>query len=279
MSERPGSDPNDWLRYAKLNKQQQRFLRRQKRPDGAPFPLAIVLIGAGVLLFLGNLGVLPVRDIWVYWPVFPIAAGLGRISSARNTGAILSGVLALIFGAYFLLSNLGWLNLRFSDGSGPIAFLLIASGLITLVKMLDFSRAPQPDTSPPNTSQPFTAPSFTMQGDQRNAVNDFVLLGALKRRLETLTFNGGQMICVLGNIEIDLRRAVIAPDTRTAVLNTTAVFGAIKLRVPQHWRIHVSGISILGNFEDKTIPPSLALDASTLVITGLSLFSSVEIED
>ncbi len=279
MSERPGSDPNDWLSYTKLNKQQRRCLRRQKRPDGAPFPLAIVLIGAGVLLFLGNLGVLPVRDIWSYWPLFLIAIGIGNIASARHTGAILSGLFILLFGAYFLLSNLGWVHLRFGDGSGPVAFLLIASGLITLFKMLEFPRTPRPDTPPLDASAQFSPPSFTMQGDQRNAVNDFVLLGALKRRLETLTFNGGQMICVLGNIEMDLRRAVMAADTRTAVLNTTAVFGAIKLRVPQHWRIHVSGISILGNFEDKTIPPSLALDASTLVITGLSLFSSVEIED
>ena len=78
---------------------------------------------------------------------------------------------------------------------------------------------------------------------------------------------------------MDLRPALIAPPATSAVLNVTAVFGAIKIRAPQNWRVHISGAGILGNFEDKTIPPNTGPDAPVLVITGVAVFSSVEIED
>ena len=41
----------------------------------------------------------------------------------------------------------------------------------------------------------------------------------------------------------------------------------------------MSGAGILGNFEDKTIPPNTGQDTPTLIITGFSIFGAVEIED
>jgi len=69
------------------------------------------------------------------------------------------------------------------------------------------------------------------------------------------------------------------PRARSVIINVMTVFGETKLRVPENWRVIVSGSGILGNFEDKTIPPNTGPDAPTLIIAGFAIFGSVQIED
>ncbi len=268
VSEHPG-DPKDWLRYTQLTEEQRQMkLRRGGRCRVA---FSGILIAIGVLLFLSNLGIIPIRNIWNFWPVIPIAIGLGSLVSAQNTADRLWGFLLMGFGAVFLLLNLGFIRLHTHDGSLFVSVVLIAVGFAALSgvsgpphrRWIGGPRFPRPRVRP----------------DFESAVNDFVVFGALKRKLESNDFRGGDLIAIFGNIEMDLRRALITPVVRSAVINVVAVFGATKVRVPQSWRVAVSGAGILGNFEDKTIPPNTGPDAPTLVITGFSIFGSVEIED
>ncbi len=233
--------------------------------------LSGILIAIGVLLFLSNLGIIPIRNMWDYWPAIPIAIGLGSLLTARNTGGRLWGFLLIGFGAVFLLLNLGLIRLQTHDGSLFLSVILIAAGFAALSGV----------SGPPHRRW-LGGPHFPrprVRPDYDSNVNDFVVFGALKRKLESNDFRGGDLIAIFGNIEIDLRRALITAAIRSAVINVVAVFGATKIRVPQNWRVAVSGAGILGNFEDKTIPPNTGPDAPTLIITGYSIFGSVEIED
>ncbi|HEX4167897.1 MAG TPA: LiaF domain-containing protein [Bryobacteraceae bacterium] len=280
MSER-GQKPGDWdwERYAASS--------GGKRPDKGnrsgvpPFWMAATLIGLGVLLFLGNLGLLPLHDVWIFWPIFPLAAGIGQVIRPRNAAASVWGIFLIIVGVSFLLSNFGLVHIRLNDDRLVLPLLMILFGFLALMKILGGSqgkvqRPPFMPFVPPNLSE---ACKTRANIDYENSLHDFVLLGGLKRKLESPTFAGGELTSVFGSIEIDLRRAFISSPTNSVVLNTTALFGSIKVRVPQEWRVHVSGVSILGNFEDKTIPPNIGPSAAVLVITGVSIFSSVEIED
>jgi len=269
VSDQPGSQ-NDWIRYAHLSDEQRLLVRR--RSNAARIVVSVILIGAGVLLFLSNLGILPVRHVWILWPALPIGIGVAHMVNARNSGSRVWGLFLILFGSLFLFLNLGWIHIRSHDGSWPFSLLLIGAGCAALFNAI------APTRSAGVTPRAFAgAPSRAASFE--NAVNDFVLFGGLKRKLETYNFQGGDLTTIFGNIEVDLRPALITPEDRSAVLNVTAVFGAAKIRVPQSWRVSVSGAGILGNFEDKTIPPNTGPDAPTLIITGLSLFSSVEIED
>ncbi len=67
--------------------------------------------------------------------------------------------------------------------------------------------------------------------------------------------------------------------TRSVGVDVNALFGAVKIRIPETWRVNLNGSSILGVFEDKTVPPNTGPDAPVLVITGYSAFSAVEIEN
>ncbi len=78
---------------------------------------------------------------------------------------------------------------------------------------------------------------------------------------------------------MDLRRAVISNPERSATVEVRATFGAVKIRIPETWRVSMAAAGIFGNLEDKTVPPTTATETPWLVITGYSVFSSVEIEN
>jgi Domain of unknown function (DUF5668)/Cell wall-active antibiotics response 4TMS YvqF len=269
VSEHPGN-PKDWMHYAHLTEEQQRLMKLR---HGGRSRVAVsgILITLGVLLFLSNLGIIPIRNVWDFWPAIPIAIGFGSLVNARNTAGRLWAFLLMGFGALFLLLNLGLIHLRTHDGSLFVSVVLIAVGFAALSGI-----------SGPPYRRWIGAPHFTRprpRPDYESAVNDYVLFGALKRKLESNDFRGGDLIAIFGNIDIDLRRALITPAVRSAEINAMAIFGATKIRVPQGWRVAASGVGILGNFEDKTIPPNTGPDAPTLIVTGYSIFGSVEIED
>ena len=57
---------------------------------------ALVVIGIGVLFLLNNLNIFFMHDIWRFWPVILIAAGLAKMvdspySNGKLTGGILIG--------------------------------------------------------------------------------------------------------------------------------------------------------------------------------------------
>ncbi len=269
MSERPNNNDDWWIPYAK-NSEEWRCLQRRNATRARLF-FSVVLITAGVLLFLSNVGILPVRNIWEFWPVLPLAAGFGSFTHARSAAARVWGVFLILFGGLFLLLNLGWIHLRASDSSWSLSLMLIAAGFAALLSVLESSRKALPGARGSGQDRSLR--------DYQNTANDFVVFGSLKRKVESCAFQGGDLTTIFGNIEMDLRRSEMALPATSAVLNVNAVFGSIKIRAPQNWRVHVSGAGILGNFEDKTIPPNNGPDAPVLVITGFSIFSSVEIED
>jgi len=112
-----------------------------------------------------------------------------------------------------------------------------------------------------------------------NSLDEVAVFGAIKRKLDTLDFRGGEVRTLFGEVKIDLRHTGIASREEPVTVDATAVFGAVKIRVPDGWRVNVSGMGVLGAYEDKTIPPSQTAGAPLLIITGLSMFGSVEIEN
>ncbi len=264
-------DEEWWLQYTNLDERTKALLRQRRRggSTGSRLFFAIFLIVVGVLLFLDNVGLIPVRNIWDYWPLILVAAGLGRLMNCRDAAGRLIGSFLVLFGTLLLLVTLQIVHIHTRDGSWPVALLLIAFGAAMLVKVLEPGAIGR---------RSFGLPT-PVSGDTNNALNDVTVLGAIKRKLETGNFLGGLIVSVFGSVDIDLRRSQISAPERTAALEIRAVFGAAKIRVPESWRVNVVGTSILGSYEDKTIPPNVGPNAPTLVITGFALFSSVEIEN
>jgi predicted membrane protein len=238
--------------------------------SGSRLFFAGFLIVAGTLLFLGNLGILPIRHIWLYWPLLLIGFGLSKIVNGPDLAMRLFGGLFTFLGSLFLLINLDVIHIRSHDGSWPISILLIAFGATMLIKLVQ----------KPNPNRPMWARlrrPISVSG-AGNELNDFTLMGSIKRRFDAADFRGGNALCVLGNIELDLRHSDILPG-QTITLDVSAILGAAKIRVPEHWRVQIHGASILGTYEDKTVPANATPDSPGLVITGYSFMSAIEVED
>jgi predicted membrane protein len=266
LGKRP-PEPDD-LGYADWS--QWRWRRRRRRgPLVSRVFFAVFLIAVGTLLFLGNIGVLPIHDVWDYWPLILVAVGITRLFECRSTFGIIAGALLIVFGSLFLLISLGIFHLHMRDSSWPLALLLIAFGIVALIKTAESNTTGRHGLGFP---RPIVDPSD-------NALHEQVVGGAIKRRLETPNFIGGEINCVFGSVEIDLRRAQIA--SKEATVEVHCVFGAVKIRVPEDWRVSIQGAGVFGTFEDKTIPPRSGelLAASSLIIAGGSVFSSVELEN
>ena len=246
------------------------------RPCGPSFRMysAIILIAGGTLLFLSNLGLLPAFDIWDFWPIVIVIVGVKKARSAVQPGGQLTGALIAVFGLIYLLINVGFIHIRAKDESWPISMLLIGVGLLMLINMFDKGGARDWGRFDFKFDLHRKPPQ-----DPENQISDMVILGAVKRKLDSLNFQGGEALSIMGNLEIDLRRARIPEPGNPVILDISAIFGAVKIRVPEVWRVTINGAGILGNYEDKTVPPVLSSNAPTLVITGYSIFSNVEVED
>ena len=272
---RPPGDRDVSIGYSRGDRSPRTIFRRGSNGSGILF--AVFLIGVGVLLFLGNVGVLPLQDVWIYWPAFPLVAGIARLMNAQRPSSRVTGVLMIVFGSLFLLLNLGWIHIHLRGNAWPFSLLLIGVGVAALIKVLESAHGKSAGVASaqaePSREEPF--------GGRRpsDILTDLTIFGSLKRKSDSLAFKGGRLVSVFGNIELDLRRAQIALADRTAVLEVVAVLGAISIKVPQSWRVHVTGTSILGNFEDNTVPPNTAAEAPTLVITGMAVLGTAEIED
>ncbi len=78
--------------------------------------LGLLVIAAGVILMLDNLGIAPISRFPRYWPADLIAIGLLKLWQSRDgKGGSFSGLLFTLAGAWLLLDELTILRLDFQD--------------------------------------------------------------------------------------------------------------------------------------------------------------------
>jgi predicted membrane protein len=174
----------------------------------------------------------------------------------------------IIFGSLYLCISVGWLHIRSSDGSLPLAILFIAFGVAALAKILD-SRA-----SIARGTAAFRPAEF-----DPNVLSDAAILGSVNRRVESSDFRGGLITSVLGSVELDLRRASIQQE-RPVYLEIVSVLGTVKIRIPESWRVSVVGTPVLGSYEDRTIPQARDdVFRANLMVSGCSIMGSIEVDN
>ncbi len=234
------------------------FFHMGPNSAGPKMGAAVVLIAIGTAFFLNNLGILPIWNLWEYWPLILVLVGVFQLSSARYEGAYVRAFLEIGAGILFLLQNLGLLHLRFAV-LWPVA--LIGVGVLLLFR-----------------------PSFARLTpgrvrDIRNEVQELTVFGGIKRVLTTRDFRGGELLAIFGGIELDLRGAEIAPGVEVQI-EANAAFGGIDIKVPDRWQVEVRGMGIFGGYEDKTLTVQKGMQpgAPVLIIRGFAAFGGVNVE-
>jgi len=276
---------------AKIDRRREMWARRGRGGisiHGASGGLVIglILAGIGAVLLLQNFGFFANQDLWDFWPVILIVAGIVRATTSfSNTGRIFGGLIA-VGGLLFLASNFGYFHRNLWEFFWPV--MLILAGGVMLVRGLERNHyldqwrsggAAGPAGAMPGAGPgaPGTAPGASAPRSM-NMVHEFAIFGGGHRRIDSQEFEGGDAVALFGGVQLDLRQA----DTKLPELNidVTAAFGGVEIRVPETWAVSMRVTSIFGGYDDKThVPPPGTAKPPTLVITGAVIFGGLAVKN
>lgn len=96
-------------------------------------------------------------------------------------------------------------------------------------------------------NEEFAQAHFGMGEDNRIDYH-FILSGADHVFVEPV-FPGGNIKCVFGGMELDLRHTDLQPGV--TYLNIDATFGGVSLKVPANWVVEIRSNCIIGGFVDE----------------------------
>jgi predicted membrane protein len=238
--------------------------------------VAFLLILAGALLFLDNLGFLPLGNIRAWWPIWWIIWGAFIMDNAKSPVSYVWASAFIFTGILLILGNLGILHV---NGGIFWPMMLIAFGITLLLRPAHIGDWPQ------RLKAAAEARGFNecRRGDTflGNKLRESIVFSSVNRRVETQQFDGGKLDVVFGSIEIDLRDAAIAPQQRSAKLVANAVFGGIEIKVPRTWKVDMKSAAVFGGCDDRTVPPrpEPGFEPVTLVVTGSAVFGGIEIRN
>lgn len=234
------------------------FQKKNNSAKGLVFGLLVIT--AGVLLLLRNMGLLSaeLKSIFFSWQMLLIAVGL--INLAGKTSRLI-GIVLIVIGTVFLIPDFFVFDLKFRTVFFPL--LLIIVGIVILTQKLFVVRARFIDEK---------------VADSSDFLNESNVFGGTKKRFTSKQFRGGKITCVFGGAEIDFTDTSLAPGKH--VLEMTCVFGGASLIIPADWKVNTEMASILGGFVDKRIntPKEIADDAPELIIKGVAVFGGGEIK-
>jgi hypothetical protein len=83
-------------------------------------------------------------------------------------------------------------------------------------------------------------------------------------------FRGGSVLTWYGGGTVDLRGASL--DPAGATLDLKAIFGGIRLVVPETWRVDVGTVGLMGGVGDGRDRDRVAKNGPTLRLTGFAIF-------
>lgn len=110
---------------------------------------------------------------------------------------------------------------------------------------------------------------------QKNSSEYAATFSSQRINIDNEKFEGTTMTAVFGEIELDLRNAIIKKDI---VINTTSIFGGIDILVPSNVKIKVNSTGIFGGVSDEDRKVVSSNKDVTIYINATSIFGGVDIK-
>jgi hypothetical protein len=247
-----------------MHRMRLRHARRFRHPHhpGHRILFGLGVIGVGALALLDNLHVFGLPLLRTFWPLALVLLGLARLVWPRHAGSWLFGTALIAVGALLTAQNLGYTRLELRDW-WPV--LVILAGLSILLRGVFPHRH--------RALPPEGFDSSTLDHGDRVAID--AAFAGIRQQNDSRSFKGGRIEATFGGVELDLRQA--AMDGPEAVLEVSARFSGIELRVPRDWLVVVNIAPTLGAVTDHTVPPMNP--AHRLVLRGETAFGGIEIKN
>lgn len=267
-------------------------MRMQKGEAQPRAVLGMILIVLAVLLFLNNIGFTFFGAIFSHWPLAMIAVGAYLIYTARRKGLTGRSVGVLPYalitvGILAALGKYGFLRLSLGVLLVPLALFFV--GLHLFRSQNSGRREKNPgdhkmnilvDLAGDEPAAPVRPDAqHTQSTGQDNRIDVFTLLGGGNYSTRSNDLVNGNIVCILGGAEIDIREA----DTRLdeIQLDVLAFMGGVELKIPPNWQVSVKAVPFLGGITNRTtcLAEKMGLPKRHLVITGLACMGGIEIRN
>ncbi|MCR1834734.1 cell wall-active antibiotics response protein [Oceanobacillus caeni] len=210
--------------------------------------LFFLIFGFGFLLHQADIiDMSQVLSTW--WPLILIIIGIIQLIN-RTLSCTVSGFLFLLVGVLFFINQ--WFDLHLIFYLWPLIFIFIGFVII-------LTRAKSGKTK--HTS---------------DKLSTFLLFSGAEIKSQSKNFQGGSVVTIMGGVEIDLRDAVIAEG---AMLDFTSILGGISIIVSENVQVEISGIPILGGWEDSTRKHGESEEVVVLKLNCLTILGGVEIRN
>jgi len=225
----------------------------------------LVVAGIGIVLLLGQLGIVETGIIWKFWPAVFCVIGLVRFIESHNTGEQIWGGFFISLGALLILHEFGYIRY----GIGQLwPLIMIIAGLL-LAWQANEVREGRSHFCMPRV--------FGARPDGGGPLSSVAIFGGIERRLEGMIGEGGNLLAFFGGFKIDLSRAEV--EGERIVLDATAIFGGGEIIIPEWWKVSVEGLGIFGGYVDKTRHvPRPDRPVKTVVVRGAAIFGGIEVK-
>lgn len=106
-----------------------------------------------------------------------------------------------------------------------------------------------------------------------DTLNRALIFSGIDAKVTSSAFRGGEVVAVFGGGQIDL--SAVKSKKTTIEMEIVAVFGGLKLIVPDSWSVRSEGVSLLGDFANHTKIKSKK--TTELLLKGAAVFGGVEV--
>lgn len=229
--------------------------------------VGVLLLGAGALLFIRQLGVdLP---FWIFrW--YTILIVLGLIFGIRNGFRDIGAVIMVSIGLVFLLNDV-YEDLFITDFTVPA--LLLLAGIFIVWKAIQKPKAQTANSTALAENADLQEEVIPVEKGE-DTIEVVSIFGSIKKMVSSKNFKGGEIISIFGGSEVNLAKAEFV---NTVELEVVSIFGGAKLIIPSDWNVRSEANAIFGGIEDKRDPHVIPDLNRTLVIKGSTIFGGIEI--
>jgi len=210
--------------------------------------VAATLIVAGALYLIGEVTDLDAGAVIAdWWPVVLIALGVAQFAVDRTS---LYGSLILVgIGLLLLVSTAGAVG--GSIWGFVLPLLLVIAGVALLM--------------------PGRIGSATTDADEIAA---FSVFGTRTVTSTSTHLTGGEATVIAGGLVVDLSDAIVETGLTIRVL---AILGGCQILVPPGWEIRLSGVPLLGGWDDTTRRDGLTDTSPRVFVRCVAALAGVEV--
>lgn len=217
----------------------------------------ILLIAVGVIFGLNALGITNINIFFKgWWTLIIIIPSF--IELIRNDNKIWSSIW-LVIGIVLLLCTQNILSFTMISKL-ILPFILVMIGINLIFK----------DT----INKKVMGKIKELNQNKENLEEICATFGEQKSNFAGQEFNGANVDAIFGGADLNLSKAIIKKDQ---IINATAIFGGVKIKVPEGVNIKVKSTPIFGGVSNKA-QTTYNENLPILYINGTAIFGGVEIK-